>query len=81
MPLNKAIKDKIEEVVENFIHDELDLGFVQIDDIIDDFNFIIEYCSVKAPVYEECIKQLEYLSNEGVIDPDDRDYAISQLSS
>jgi len=38
MPLNKAIKDKIEEVVENFIHDELDLGFVQIDDIIDDFN-------------------------------------------
>jgi hypothetical protein len=81
MPLNKAIKDKIEEVVENFIHDELDFGFVHIDDIIDDFNFIIEYCSVKAPVYVECVKQLEKLSEDGIIDPDDKDYAISQLSS
>lgn len=81
MPLNKAIKDKIEEVVENFIHDELDFGFVQIDDIIDDFNFIIEHCSVKAPVYVECVKQLEKLSEDGIIDPDDKDYAISQLSS
>jgi hypothetical protein len=81
MPLNKAIKDKIVEVVENFTHDELDLGFVQIDDIIDDLNFILDSCSVKAPVYVECVKQLERLCNDGIIDPDDKDYAINHLCS
>jgi len=81
MPLNKAIKDKIEEVVENYIHDELDYGFVQIDDIIDDLNFIIECSLVKDPVHEECVKQLIRLYDEGIIDLDDKDYAISQLCS
>ena len=81
MPLNKAIKDRIVEVVENFIQDELDLGYIQIDDIIDDLNFILDSCLIKAPVYVECIKQLERLYDEGIIDSDDRDYAISQLSS
>jgi hypothetical protein len=81
MPLNKAIKDKIEEVVENYIHDELDYGFVQIDDIIDDLNFIIECSLVKDPVHEECVKQLIRLYDECVIDSDDKDYAISQLCS
>jgi len=81
MPLNKAIKDKIEEVVENYIHEELDFGIVQIDDLIDDLNFILVNCTLKAPVYVECIKQLERLSDEGIIDSDDKDYAISQLYS
>lgn len=81
MPLNKAIKDRIVEVVENFIQDELVLEHIQIDDIIDDLNFILDSCLIKAPVYVECIKQLERLCNDGIIDPDDKDYAISQLSS
>jgi hypothetical protein len=81
MPLNKAIKDRIVEVVENFIQDELVLEHIQIDDIIDDLNFILDSCLIKAPVYVECIKQLERLCNDGIINPDDKDYAISQLSS
>ena len=79
MPLNKAIKDRIEEVVDCYIQDELDLGFNQIEDLIDDLNFILENCTVKAPVYAECVKQLERLFDEGIIDTDDKDYAISQL--
>jgi len=53
----------------------------QIDDLIDDLNFILDNCTLKAPVYVECIKQLERLSDEGIIDSDDKDYAISQLYS
>jgi len=81
MPLNRAIKDRIEEVICNHEQDEFDLGFIQIDDIIDDLNFIIDSCPTKALVYAECVRQLEHLSEEGIIDPDDKDYAISQLSS
>jgi hypothetical protein len=81
MPLNKAIKDKIDEVISNHENDELDLGYIQIDDIIDDLNFIIESCNVKDPVYTECVKQLERLCREGIIDVDDKNYAISQLYS
>jgi hypothetical protein len=81
MPLNKVIKNRIEEVITNHEHDELDFGFVMIDDIIDDLNYIINSCPVRGPVYTECVEQLERLSEEGIIDPDDKDYAISQLFS
>jgi septation ring formation regulator EzrA len=81
MPLNKAIKDRIEEVARNYELEELDLGSVEINDLIDDFNFIIDSCSNKPPVYTECVKQLERLGNDGVIDLDDKNYAISQLFS
>jgi hypothetical protein len=81
MPLNKAIKDRIQEVIHHYEQDELDLGYTLIDDIIDDLNFIIENSPTKAPVYIECVKQLEKMYEDGIIDPDDKDYAISQLSS
>jgi hypothetical protein len=81
MPLLKAIKDRIEDIVESYIQDEIDLGHIQIDDIIDDLNFVIENCNVKELAYTECVKQLQYLYNESIIDSDDKDYAISQLYS
>jgi hypothetical protein len=81
MLINKAVKEKIKEVIENYERDELDYGFILIDDVIDDLNFIIDKCTVKKSVYIECVKQLNRLSDEGIIEPEDKDYAISQLYS
>jgi hypothetical protein len=81
MPLSKAIKDRIVEVIESHEQDEIDLGTVHVEDIIDDLNFIIECCNVQAPVYEECVRQVNKMYDDCVIDTEDRDYIISQLYS
>jgi hypothetical protein len=81
MPLNNAIRNKIEEVIESHEQDEDDFGHLQIEDVIDDLNFIIECCSVRGPVYEECVKQINKMYNDDVIDFDDKNYIISQLYS